>query len=593
MYNVSNALKNALDLSLREPSTIYISFGITNPDAPAASTIIDNGTLPYADTESIDLGVTSPLTYQTLELHRFLLDGVNPLPVKENPIYQGYVSEAMSNENREFVEIIPTIDISFNTYFEFATLSFRFDVSKNEYPTEMKIIVYHDDDIVLNQVSFPDSTEWVFEPHIPICNRIVIQFMKTNYPYRRVRITELIYGIQSVLDSEEIISCDFSDYVSPDSTSLSNMSFNFTLRDSEHRYDPENPQGVWEYLESRQPVNVVLGHYLDETKIERMQLCNVYSTGDFSVSGQEALTEVTIECSGILGHMTNTYYKGVYSSAGESLYNLGVAVVSDIGFEDVVQFDDSLKNITTHLPLPVMQTNQLLQLIANAGKCVIRHTRGGGLIIAPLSSTATGFTLDFDKMYSAPESSKIPPLRNLTSTYQNITIESELSEVASVTINVAEATTFTLTHQITINHDIITESGVTLVGTPEYYAYQTVIVASGSGKITVKGNKVNTDEVSITKHYLDAGEDLDSVTNSLIDSRETLEGYMGWIASVTQRRTTYSVDHRGYPYLDTTDRIAVNSNFKTDVNVDIIKNELSFNGAINGKSTLLTLEKDV
>lgn len=592
MYNVNNTLKNALDLTLREPSLIYISFGVTEPDAPSSSTIIDNGHLCYSDTDSIDIGVTSPLTYQTLELHRFLLDGINPLPVKEDPTYQGYVSYAMSDENREFVEVIPTIDISFDTYFEFVALSFRFDVSKNEYPTEIKVTVYHDDDIVLDQTAFPNSSEWVFESRIPVCNRIVIQFMKTNYPYRRVRITELIYGLQTVLGSDEMISCDFSDYVSPDSTSLSNMSFSFTLLDNEHRYDPENPQGVWEYLESRQPVNVVLGQYINETKVERMQLCNVYTTGNFNVSGQEALTQVTIECSGILGHMTSTYYKGVYNPNGSSLYDLGVAVASEAGFKDVIDFDLSLKNIITCLPLPVMQTNQLLQLIANAGRCIIRHNRGGGIVIAPLASIETNFTLDFSKVYSAPESSKIPPLRNLTSTYQNVTVESELSEITSITINVTEATTFTLTHQIIINHDIITESSVTLIETPQCYAYQTIIVATGSGKITIKGNKVNTDEVSITKHYSDVGEDLDNVTNSLIDSRNVLDEYMDWIASVTQRRTTYTVEHRGYPYLDTTDRISIDSNFKSNVDVDIIKNELSFNGAINGKSTLLTLEKD-
>jgi hypothetical protein len=595
MYEVTDTLINALNEDVREPSEMTINFGVVEVDAPKSATLTDNGHLYYSDVTSIDDSDVEPQSlYETLELNRWWLDGVNPLPVSTGYTYQGYVSSVLSDSNGVF-STYPAITITFSTYFDFAGLSFVFDSDKNDYPTEMVITAYKDSTEVLNQTVYPDSSTWVFEEKIPVCDKIVLTVHKMNLPYRRVRITKFIYGIESLFDSTVIVSCDFTNTVSIDSTELSNMSFNFTILDSERKYDPENPSSVWEYLESRQPVNAVFGQHLDETddNIYEMLLCNVYTTGDFSVEGRDELTQITVKCAGLLQHLTTTYYKGVYSSSGKTLYQLATEVLTDVDFLDYVELDTSLKNVSTHLPLPVMQVNELLQLIANAGRCVITHLRDGTLKIAPAVTSTVDFNLDFSKMYDVPDSSKIPPLKDFISTYKAVTVASEVSEVGSVTIDVSENTEFTISHSITTGHSISVESGVTLVGTPTYYAYQTVVTAKGSGKITVEGYKVETNDVSITKSFSSVGEDLDSISNELIDSRSVLESYMTWIGGIVERRTTYEVEHRGYPYLDVGDNFTMETNNNSEVSVTLIKDELSFNGGINGSSTLLTNEGGV
>jgi hypothetical protein len=119
------------------------------------------------------------------------------------------------------------------------------------------------------------------------------------------------------------------------------------------------------------------------------------------------------------------------------------------------------------------------------------------------------------------------------------------------------------------------------------------VTAKGSGKITVEGYKVETNDVSITKSFSSVGEDLDSISNELIDSRSVLESYMTWIGGIVERRTTYEVEHRGYPYLDVGDNFTMETNNNSEVSVTLIKDELSFNGGINGSSTLLTNEGGV
>ena len=66
------------------------------PRPPGLSTQTDNGHLPYSDVDSVDVGTTAPSTYQTLERNRFILDGKNPLPPENNPIYQGYAGLAIA-----------------------------------------------------------------------------------------------------------------------------------------------------------------------------------------------------------------------------------------------------------------------------------------------------------------------------------------------------------------------------------------------------------------------------------------------------------------------------------------------------------------
>lgn len=587
MYAVSEAFKTALDHDLREPSYIQIKFGVTNVDAPLSSTIADNGHLSYSDVSNIDMGATQPLTYQTLELNRFVLDGVNPLPVMSNPSYQGYCSNVMTDKDGNF-EASQSIVIDFDDYFEFPALSFIFDTGKNEYPAEMRIIAYHDGETVLDEYVYPNSPTWTFNSHIPVCNRLRFIITSMNKGYRRARLTELIYGIQQTFGNDDIVSCDFSQNLSIDSTELSGTDFSFTVMDTEHAYDPENPQGVWEYLEQRQFVQVRIGQTLDNDTVEYIPLCSVYTTGDFSVSGQESLTNITVSCNGLINQLTDPYTKGTFAPNGRTFYQLVRDIADETEFGSIIEADNALMNYSTHLPLPVMPVNELLQLIANATCSVITQTRGGGIRIEPIDSESTDFYMNFDKMYNAPTSTKIVQLRNLTSVYYQYAIE-ETSEIAKLDIDVDSSTKFTITHDAATNISVVGASGVT-INSYTAYAYQTIVVATGTGKITVNGQKITTTEAESTMHFSDVGEDLTGVSNQLIDNYNHLQTYMAWLGNCTRRRTTYEAENRGYPYLDASDNIQIDSNFKTAVDGTIINNQLSFDGGISGKVTVLTAE---
>ena len=430
MYPVTQAYNEQMELAVRNKSWIRITFGVTDPDAPAASTITDNGHLSYSNTSGIVVGATSPATYATLEHNRWVLDGKQPIPVSSNPIYQGYVGSAISGSDCLW-GTNPQLTCVFNDYFQFAGLSFYFDESMEEYPVKFQVDIYKDNVLQYSSVELCTKAYWVLDYHIPICNKLVFTWLESNRPYRRARLTSLIFGILEELTEQDIESCSVEKQTELLSTSFPKNSFEFTIFDTEKSYDPENPAGVWEYLESRQPVDVRIGYSLEDGTIEWIPWIHSYSTGDFSISGSDAVTLVSIKCAGLMEHMSMQYDSGKFYPNGRSLYDLVYDVINDAGFRNVVEVDDVLKTIMTRVPLPTGQVNTLLQLIANAGHCIMNYSRGGVLQIYRDTTNKTDFDMNFGKMTEKPETTKIAPLRYLSTQYHPVSVSNDTTTVVN------------------------------------------------------------------------------------------------------------------------------------------------------------------
>lgn len=583
MYPVTAKWKEETEQTLRNPSYVRIVFGVTDPDAPGLSTPTDNGHLPYSDVDSVDVGTTAPSTYQTLERNRFILDGKNPLPPESNPIYQGYAGLTISGDAGAYTAN-PLVKISFGDYVQFPGLTFQFDDSMGDYPNSFRILAKKDSVSVFDKTYSPDTTYWEMADQIPLCNELSFYWLNSNIPHRRARLLSLTYGLVSRLGSDDIASCSSTKEIDLLSSKIPKQEFEFTLIDTQRRYDPENPSGLWEYLESRQPVNYQYGYELSDGSIEWIPWGLSYSTGDFDVSKSGIVAEVSVKCAGLADHLTMTYDEGVYSAAGRSLFDLATDVMKFAGFENTIELDNALKTIYTHNPLPSSKVNECLQLIANAGRCIMNHSRGGYIQILRENDSATGFDINFDKMTDTPTTTKIPPLRNLSVEYNSVKVNSEVTaavNAAEVSSNAAHEYTFT--HSAYTNQQIVLSNGLTMVGTPKYYAYKTVVTLKGTGTVTINGNSLTENKIEYRKKYSDVGEDLSGVSNTLIDNQTDAIAYANWVAAVTLRRNTYSAPDRGYPELDVGDSVNFASNFANETPVTMVQQKLTYNGAIKGE----------
>ena len=586
MYPVSEKWQEEDNLILRNRSYVRIVFGIQDPDAPALSNPSDNGHLLYSAVESVDLGASAPFTYQTLERNRFILDGTNPLPSDTNYTYQGYVGNLISDDNGEW-SIPPAVTIQFDDYVSMAALTLEFDKNFNEYPEQIKITAEKDGEVVLDKTKYPDDTYYVVSEQIPLCTKITITWLKSKIPHRRARLLSLIYGIINDLQSQDIVTCKSTKEIDLISSKLPKQDFEFTIVDTEMKYDPENPSGVWEYLESRQPVTYYYGYELSNGTIEWIPWGMSYSTGDITVTKQQKMSNVTVKCAGLAEHLNMTYTEGKYYPDGISLYDLADEVMNFSGFSNLIELDDSLKQIYTHNPLSAQSVGECLQVIANAGRCIISYSRGGYLRILKEDTENVGFSFDFHKM-ETPETSKIAPLRKISGSYTSYTVESTVSNaVDAVEAESATPQEFTFEHSAYTNLSIELSGTLQMTGTPKYFAYKTVVTLSGSGTVTIKGNKLVSNTVSYAKQFKEVGEDLEGLTNELIDNAEDMAEYIDWTAEYAMRRTTYKSNDRGYPQLDCGDKVGYTSNFDNDVEVTLVKQTLTYNGAIKGSGEFI------
>lgn len=587
MYEVSSEYKEQIEKSLRNPSYIRITLGVYEPEAPNESEITDNGHLYFSDVSAIDdIDIDVSESYGTLETNRLVLDGNTPLPIEIDYINQGYVNEELSDENGNFATN-PLVSINFNSYFEFSGLTITFDKSTGDFPSQIQIICKNDDEEVFNSIQEPDNFEYLLEEHIPSCNSMEIIFIGTNIPQRRARITSLVYGLIKTFANEDIASCELMQESDVISSELPQNDFTFTIFDIERLYDPENPSGIWEYLEAKQPVKFEIGYELDNGSIEWQQCANNLTTGDVSVERTGIATEVKIQAKALLAHLTQTFDEAIYYSDGITLKALAESIMIFAGYTtDDIILDETLAEITTLIPLEIMPCNEALQLIANAGRCVMSISREGKTQILRPTEEIQDFQMDFSKLTEAPKITKIPILRNLITYYQQVSVsETAESVVTDSEVKEADNTNIEFTHDPITEHSVTVGEGLTL-NSSLFYANKTVLNLTGEGKVSITGKIINTSSTKYVKHCNDVGEDLE-ISNPLISDLENAKAFADWVAKAMLRRNTYEVPDRGYPEIDVNDNISITTNNENIVDVTVLKRVTEFNGTINGQGKYL------
>ena len=147
-------------------------------------------------------------------------------------------------------------------------------------------------------------------------------------------------------------------------------------------------------------MNVVMGYMLDNGKVEWLQMHSLY-VYEWSASDEKA----TIKAVDVLKFLSDDYYKGQYYEAGITLYDLAVLVLEDAGVaQEDYYLDTYLKKIIVHNPLPNVRHKEALQIIANAGRCVLDYDRYGRIrihsLFRPECETTSNGTTDYSDVSS-------------------------------------------------------------------------------------------------------------------------------------------------------------------------------------------------
>lgn len=590
MQRVSQAWLDNQRQTLVNESFVEISLDIADPDALADASSEDNGSVYFSATPQVVSEVDKSATpYCTLEQNVWVLDGsMKHLPTsgyKNN----GYIGDVLSSEDGTFESKLPTITINFSRVHTniIPAVTITWGNTYGDYATDFIVTAYNGDtEIVRKEVSGNTSLTSVVDVDIIDYDRITVRILRWCLPNRRARVEEIFIGMTKVYSKSELFGYTHTQTIDPISTSLPKASISFSVDNSDDSYNPYNERGLSKYLMERQEIKTRYGFKIDDGSVEWIKGGTFYlSEWDAAQSGMTA----EFEARDLLEFMSATFYKGLYNPDGTSLYDLAIQLLeyADLPLNDdgSVKWivDESLKNIYTHAPLPIDSVANNLQLIANAGECVLYQDREGVLHIEPLSDAKADYAITLYNSYSKSEITLSKPLKEVdVKIYQHFA-KGESEELYNGVLSISGTSEITLTYSNTAKNVTATVTGGTL-DSAEYYSNACKLTVTADGEITIVVNGERLEE-STANAIVVSGTNGETITvdNPLITTRERASAVGVWIEKYLRNRKTLSSEWRVDPRVDALD-IVDNENEYTTSSVRLTNVKFDYSGAFRGSS---------
>lgn len=403
MYQTSQEYKESMKRPVRNQSYMKIQLGLINQEAQQTAGLSDtNKYNDFSDAESI-FNQHTVRRYATYESNFWKANGIS-----------FFLPEKKSDYRKDGITSTNLFEESFHVKFVFGCgksdikgLTIKFG---RNYPTKFTIVTD-------NATSFEyENTEELFQSDDVFENTESIELVITemNVPNARVRIDYIIFGLGLEYDDEWISEASSNTTLSAINEDLPESEFTVTLCNDNQLFNVDNPSSDINFLESGQKVNVMMGYMLDDGNIEWIKMHSLY-VSEWSADDSSA----TITAVDILKYLDEKYYKGIYYEDGISLYDLAVLVLTDAGLnEDEYCIDSYMKKVYVHNPLPNVTHKEALQIIANAGRCIMDYDRNGKIRIRVAFKPTYDTTSNGETYFS-----NAPTIDNLTEKNQYATCE--------------------------------------------------------------------------------------------------------------------------------------------------------------------------
>lgn len=410
MQEVSQSWKNAHKKAFLNESFVEITLDMADPDALEDVESSDNGSAYISDTPEIVSEVDTPtISYGTLEQNMWVLDDTRKIIPDTNYQDGGYIGDVLSNAEGIFDTKIPTVTLEFSEVYTqtIPGLTITWGTAYKEYATHFVVTAYNGNSVVA-QKEILDNTSVTTIVELDIANydRITIQVIEWCLPNHRARIDEIFAGWKQVYSKAKLMGFRHEQTVDPISTSLPKMEIGFSLDNSDNSFNPHNPDGFAKYLMERQAVQVRYGLKLSGGMVEWIKGGSFYLSEWYAKQNGIAADFVARD---ILEFMSAPYEDNVSVISERSLYDLAEQVLQaarlPLNSDGTVKWviDNSLKDIKTKAVMPDDTIANCLQMIANAGCCVLYPDRDGILHIKPIENEHVDYIINSFNSYTKSE----------------------------------------------------------------------------------------------------------------------------------------------------------------------------------------------
>ena len=568
MKVVSNKLKEVMSQNIRPASRFQASLEMIDRSIESDATVTTSDTMPFST------GVFDKVhegDYVAFEEDFFRVGSGQRILPDNNYIKNGYVSSVMCDENGIFQEI-PIIEFSFAIPRSFIAMTYEFAY---DYPTQIRVTYYLDGMQRGQFVSIPTGVDFIdAEHHIYECDRITFEFLGMSEPNRRLRIARMLFGYEKKFETRDVLSVNHTLSIDPISSSLPYEKLTLTVDNFSKDFNPDNPQGIWVHFTNGQPLSIRYGMEIDD-RVEWVEAGRLFLSDAPTVDGVSA----SFDAVDVLSTLTDLYSKGEWRKGGITLYDLAVDVLTDAGVINYI-LSDSLKSITTLAPLSILPHRECLQMIANAGECVLYTTPQGAIVIEAQhhDETPIDYHIDFTNAFEKPIVKKTEKLKSVDVTVHSLHASTEKTELCKQTnVNVSGV------KEMQVLYDRATDIEVTVVGgellSAKYYAHTAFlkIQAESTVDVVVNGYKIVEDTFVFSTKVSEVGE-VCPLDNPLITDATRAESVGEWVAAYLESRNTYEMNFRQDFTLDINDVVYIRSDFEDNIPARITKLQFKLPG---------------
>ncbi|SET80063.1 hypothetical protein SAMN05443270_1480 [Lacrimispora sphenoides] len=365
MQPASQKYKELMRREFRDPfSYIRVTIGLINQEAQASAyvperekyTYYSSFKMPLDNYEVKELYATCDQNYTAVDGSMYFL----PRERADVVLNQGIVSE----------ELPGPIEIRFPIEYDIKGLTIEFGKA---YPVDF--VIESDN----NTVEIKGNTDGHFVTEEIFNGATFLRLTPSAMinSQSRFRIHKITMGIGIYFDNRKILSATKKEHISPIMEELPAIDFSLTVNNKDRAFDIENQESSVNFLEIGQDISVLYGQELDDGSVEWLPGATV-QLKEWSADDEQMEFSATDRFDG----MDGTYYKGLYRPEGISLYDLAVDVFSDAGVDyRSYWIDPYLKSVKVVNPMPVVSHKEALQLIANAGRCILYQDREGNILL--------------------------------------------------------------------------------------------------------------------------------------------------------------------------------------------------------------------
>lgn len=346
----------------RNRGYIKVTIGVVNSDAQNSAVLDDETKLTYyADGKKPFDGYTVSKVYATAEQDFSHVDGTMYFLPRENEGYTYYNNGIVTND------LLGAVYISFGgvTGLDIKGLTIDFG---EYYPTQFTI---ETDSGIKSYTN--DKQLFTTEDAFDGTSYIVIKPSALVNGQGRLRVYQMTMGIANTFTNDKVMNCSIKDYISSITETIPSKDISVTIENQDLYYSPDNPESAIAYMEIGQEMKVAFGYDVTgngdiEWLPETTGYLNTWSAND---------VEAKFTATDRFYQLDDTYYGGQYRPDGITLYDLAIEVLQSAGITDERQYylDSYLKKIIVYNPVPDVKYSEALQIIANAGRCVLYEDR--------------------------------------------------------------------------------------------------------------------------------------------------------------------------------------------------------------------------